>query len=147
VRAGDAQPERSARKYDFRDDRGVRHVKQTFRTREEAERALRDCHDKVDRGAYVPASELPKFSTIAEEWFDSKRAYWRTHLDLHLLPEVGQVRLDRIDPPLVERRVRDVLVSAVALSELYIVYLTWWSGKQSGKKMVRFGVDGRGGVR
>lgn len=105
-------------KYDFRDDRGVRHVKATFRTKDEADRAMRDALGKVDRGIYVSPSELPTFRELAEEWFAGKgahnpssRAGWRRHLDLHLLPALGHRRLDAITAAVVEGAVRDAMAA------------------------------------
>lgn len=111
------RPVRKGRwKYDFRDHKGVRHVKATFRTKAEAERALRACEEKLDRGIYVSPRELPTFRELAEEWFDGKRAHhpasraqWRSHLDLHLLPALGHRRLDSITATVVERLVRDAM--------------------------------------
>ena len=57
----------------------------------------------------------PTFRDVAEDWFRSKRncrtstlAAWRVHLDVHLLPELGDRLINQIDVATIER-LRDKL--------------------------------------
>ncbi|MCZ6562807.1 MAG: site-specific integrase [Deltaproteobacteria bacterium] len=99
---------------DYRDQDGKRHRK-TVRLRADAERELRAIKDKVDDKTYISPRQIPTFKQAAEEWFAGKRgyrpatlAYWRVHLDLHLIPKLGSFRLNCIDVGPMER-VRDEL--------------------------------------
>jgi hypothetical protein len=87
---------------DFRDQTGARH-RATFDTRKEAEAALSDSRKEINRGTFVAAKEVPRFGQVAEEWFAGKRehrpstqAQWQAHIDRHLLPHLGKLRLDQI---------------------------------------------------
>jgi integrase len=70
---------------------------------------------KVDRGEYLEVKKLPTFAEAAERWFETKSdrrvshvSDIRARLDKHIIPVIGQVRLDRIDVRAVEK-IRDDL--------------------------------------
>ncbi|MCZ6624945.1 MAG: tyrosine-type recombinase/integrase, partial [Deltaproteobacteria bacterium] len=108
----------------WRGSDGVR-VRKSFRLIADAERHLRQIKDSVESGAYVTPKTIPMFHQVAEEWFKEKtlgvgckRAPrpvtlqgWRIHLDRHLLPHLGEKRLDAISERTMAR-VRDVLVES-----------------------------------
>ena len=57
----------------------------------------------MKRGTYRPPATLPTFADTAQDWLASKAdrrlstlAQWQTHLDLHLVPALGHLRLDQI---------------------------------------------------
>jgi len=88
---------------DYRDQRGIRHRK-TFRLLADADRELRGIKNSVEEKTYIPPKQIPTFEKVAEEWFASKKnyrpatlAYWRVHLDLHLIPSLGSSRLSAIN--------------------------------------------------
>jgi integrase len=91
---------------DFYDQNGRRRTPSFGRGdagRERAKAAAAEIGRKLQQGTYVAPSDLPTFRKTAEEWFGGKaahrpasRAQWRMHLDRHLLPEIGDLRLDRL---------------------------------------------------
>lgn len=104
---------------DYRDVRG-RRFRKTFDRMRDAESALRRVKEDIAGGTFVAERELPRFEELAREWLASKHAHrpssqeqWRAHLDLHLIPRVGQVRIDRLDVATWER-VRDDMLRTPA---------------------------------
>ncbi len=84
--------------------------RESFDTKKKAEAALRKARTGVDEGTYIAPTTIPTFREAAEEWIAGKSkkrlgtlSAWRAHLDLHLLPHLGDLRLDRIDAAVVER--------------------------------------------
>lgn len=87
---------------DFRDQEGNRRW-ETFRTRQEADDALSARLKQLRTGSYVPPREVPTFEEIAKDWLATKSdrrvstvSQWEVHIDLHLNPALGKLRLDRI---------------------------------------------------
>jgi integrase len=100
---------------DYRDDRGRRYRK-TFDRKKDAEAEEHRVDGDISEGVYVAERELPRFEELAREWLASKHAHrpssreqWRSHLELHLLPKIGYVRIDRLRVAAFER-VRDDLL-------------------------------------
>ena len=95
---------------DYRDDKGVR-VRKTFRLRGDAEKYIRSQKKAIDDGSYISPKQSPTFGEMAELWYGEKvlgvgckrkprpatLTAWRIHIDKHLLPRLGDRRLDRID--------------------------------------------------
>ena len=101
---------------DFRDRSGRRHRK-TYRRIKDAERALRKAQDAVEEGTFIAPKQIPTFREAAESWFNGKLAkrpasvmYWRGHLDNHLLPDLGDLRLNEISVERIEA-LRDRLLA------------------------------------
>jgi integrase len=75
-----------------------------FRTRREAEKALRDSLIALDSGTYVEASKQT-VATFLEEWLESRRpqlkdatiASYEDKVRLYLLPHIGEMRLQALD--------------------------------------------------
>jgi integrase len=87
---------------DFRDQHGRRHW-DSFRTKKEAEDRYSERVQDVRGGTYINAATLPTFAEVAAGWLDVKRDhpastfnFWRTHVDLHLLPAFGDYRIDHV---------------------------------------------------
>ncbi len=102
---------------DFRDERGVRRW-ESYRTRKEADDALSTRVRDMRRGSYRAPSEIPSFESVAREWLEHKQdrrpatlAQWEAHLEKHILPTLGPLRLDQISVAVVER-LRDSLRKA-----------------------------------
>jgi len=92
--------------------------RESFETKKQAEAALTKARNARNEGSYIAPKSIPTFREAAEEWIAGKSkkrpgtvAAWRAHLYLHLLPHLGDMRLDRIDPAVVER-FRDKLQEA-----------------------------------
>src|ERR1019366_1662112 len=86
-----------------------------FKTRKQAELFLADTTQKVVRGEYIESIKIPKFSEIAEDWFQGKIdrrpshvSDLRTRLDKHLVPIFGSQRLDRITVASIEKLRNDL---------------------------------------
>ena len=87
---------------DFRDQNGRRRW-ETYDTRKEADAALARRHREVRAGSYIPQEAIPTFAEVAKDWLATKQdyraasyAHWQGHLDLHLIPAIGDFRLDQI---------------------------------------------------
>lgn len=96
---------------DFRDQEGRRRW-ESYRTKDEATNALGKRLGELRTGTYRPPAETPTFRTVAEAWLEGRRAMglrmstiagWETHLEVHLLPTFGDVKLDQIDVLAIER--------------------------------------------
>jgi integrase len=103
---------------DYRDQFGNRY-RYTYHRKQDAQQALDDARAAIKDGSFVAAAEVPTFSEVAEQWFATKQAQnrrpntleqYRTHLDNHLLPELGRLRLNQIDVDRIER-MRDTLLA------------------------------------
>jgi integrase len=141
---------------DFRDQTGARH-RATFDTRKEAETALSDFRREINQGTFVAAKEVPPFGQVAHEWFAGKRehrpstqAQWQAHIDRHLLPHIGKLRLDQIGVSAVERlrdtlrrdglspqTVNKVLTTATAIFKLAVRRNYWSTNPASSAERLR----------
>lgn len=93
---------------DFRDQLGRRHFK-FFETRKAADDHLSTVIKDVKTGRYRSPDELPTFETVAQRWLEGKRdhpastfGYLRNHVDAHLVPAFGPLRIDRVTPQAIE---------------------------------------------
>jgi integrase len=87
---------------DFRDQDGKRRW-QSYLTRDDADKALEKLGPAVRQGTYRPAAELPLLETVAHDWLATKAGHrvssqvgWQVHLEDHILPALGPLRIDRI---------------------------------------------------
>jgi len=101
---------------DFRDASGKRY-RQSFETRRDADKALREQRNQVDKGAFIAPKSAPTFREAAEAWYKDKTLgigcdkiprpstlwAWSIHVDKHLMPEFGDRHLDRIDVAAMEK--------------------------------------------
>jgi integrase len=141
---------------DFRDQTGARH-RATFETRREAETALSDFRRHISQGTFVAAKEVPRFRQVADEWFAGKRehrpstqAQWQAHIDRHLLPHIGNLRLDQISVSVIEKlrdtlrrgglspqTVNKVLTTATAIFKLAVRRSYWTSNPATSAERLR----------
>lgn len=97
---------------DFRDHLGRRHW-ESYRTREEAKRALEERLRQLRVGTYRPRYELPTFAELVERFLAAKQgsvrpqtlANYEQRLSLPL-ERLGRLRVDRITPALVDQTLR-----------------------------------------
>ena len=89
-----------------------------FERRQDAERAMRDLLTAVDRGTYVEPSERTVAQFLLEEWLPAsapprvKYDTWedrRSNLDLHVVPRIGRVKLQRLTPGHLNRMYAELL--------------------------------------
>lgn len=87
---------------DFRDQNGKRRW-QSYTTRDEADTALSKLVPALRQGTYRPLAELPTLEAVARDWFATKaghrvssQAGWQVHLENHILPALGRLRIDQI---------------------------------------------------
>ena len=80
-----------------------------FRTKGEAELHQSNTKVKVSRGEYIAPSKVPTFKAAAELWYASKIdrrpahvTNLRSRLDKHILPHIGDRRLDQINVGAIE---------------------------------------------
>jgi integrase len=94
---------------DFRDHNGKRHW-ETYDTKKEADDRLADRTIEVREHTYIDAGELPTFAAVAQGWLTIKRDhpastfnFWRSHVELHLVPAFGERRIDQVLAADIER--------------------------------------------
>lgn len=82
---------------DFTDAAGKRRW-ESYRTRDEADAALSKRVRQLDNGSYLPEAAVPTFRAVAGDWLEGKRSRamntyvgYQTHLELHLLPALGDL--------------------------------------------------------
>ena len=102
---------------DYKDQSGKRRLK-TFKAKKEAEAWTRTALYEVDRGTHTPDSTSVTVADAAEVWI--KRAeredleqstirQYRQHVDYHINPLVGDVKLSRLTTPGVQKFKDDLL--------------------------------------
>ncbi len=101
---------------DFRDQTGARRW-ETYRTRDEAKAALEGRLKQVRQGVYCAPGSLPVLKDVAEQWLKSKadrrastRYLCENHVYMHILPRLGDQRVDRITPQVIEQALRNGLL-------------------------------------
>ena len=99
---------------DYRDGKGDRHIK-TFGLKNEARGWLRDAESEVKAGTHTPDSETVTVGEAAEVWYEACRLgrdgrppvephtlrSYRSHIDHHIVPRVGSVKLNKLTAPAV----------------------------------------------
>lgn len=92
--------------------------KESYDTRREAQAALDEARRRVRRGEFLAPKNIPTLREAAEQWQRGKQGYryatlaaWSVHLDNHILPKLGDLRLDQIDVTAVEKLRDDLRVS------------------------------------
>lgn len=95
---------------DYKDQEGKRRLK-TFRTKTEASAWWRKAGHEVSQGTHTADSASITVARAAELWIeravleDRERAtiqQYRQHVDLHIVPEIGNAKLSRLTRPAVE---------------------------------------------
>jgi integrase len=93
---------------DFRDEKGQR-FRFNYPTKKAADDALTEYKRQVRRGEFVVPRSVPKFEEVAVEWLKSKSdrrpgtvVNWRAHVNRHLVPRLGTLKIDRIGVAAVE---------------------------------------------
>jgi integrase len=99
---------------DFRDVAGKR-FRFFFPTSKDAKAALTDLKAKIGKGEFVAPRSIPRFREIAADWLTEKSDRrpgtvnnWKAHVSRHLLPHLGEIRLDRVSVTTIEK-MRDEL--------------------------------------
>lgn len=87
---------------DFRDQDGKRRW-ESFEDKQAAYDALAKRIKELKQGTYRAPSELPTVADVAARWLATKEghrvssyAQWQVHLDLHIVPSLGTVRVDQL---------------------------------------------------
>ncbi len=95
---------------DYRDQGGDRHI-QTFRTKKEASAWLVTAQGEVARGVHTPENASITIVEAAKLWIEkgeleklerSTLRQYRNHVDLHIVPLIGAVKLARLSTPAIE---------------------------------------------
>jgi hypothetical protein len=102
--------EKTAWVADYFDQAGKRRLK-TFKTRKAADAWLVAARGEVAQGTHTPASASPTVAQAGEDWIAqgetdglerSTLAQYRQHLDYHIKPFIGAVRLAELTPAMVQ---------------------------------------------
>ncbi len=108
-RSGDT--ERTAWIVDYIDQDGIRRLK-TFKTKKEADAEETKIRHEVSQGTHTPDSASVTVADAAEQWIKgreldgverSTRDQYRQHIDLHIVPIIGNVKLSRLTKPRVNQ--------------------------------------------
>lgn len=113
---------------DFRDQEGTR-TRASFDTKKAARLALGNIAGKVHSREYIPPKKIPTFRAEAEDWFAVDKVgrrqgtlgFWRTHLDRHLFPAIGNLRLDQISVHIIEKLRADLQPKLSAASAQAVI--------------------------
>jgi integrase len=105
---------------DFYDQDGKRRI-ETYETQKAAKVALSRRLEELRKGTYRAPAEMPTLAELAAGWLASKadrrpstRYCWENHVHVHIVPALGEVRVDQVTPRLVEERLRNVLRERLA---------------------------------
>lgn len=100
------------------DGRRLQEKRGGFKTKTEAERALREVLSKLDRSAYVEPSNLTLAQFLQEEWLPAirpprlaEKTYRdrRLNVDKYIVPRIGSVRLQELSAVHLNRLYADLL--------------------------------------
>ncbi|MEO6026652.1 MAG: site-specific integrase [Candidatus Binatia bacterium] len=101
---------------DFYDQNGKRRW-ETYPTKERALARQGELEDQVERKTYLAPNARPTVTKCAEAWLANRQdrhpatvGGWETHVYRHIVPRIGDVRIDLVDPADVER-FRDALAA------------------------------------
>ena len=106
---------------DWRDDTGRRFIR-PFHDKAAANQYLGEIEAKLESGTFRAPDSLPTFATVAADWLAEKAtrvqvatvAGYQAHLDLHLVPALGPLRIDRIRVKTIEAFSQARLAAALA---------------------------------
>ncbi len=103
---------------DFRDRTRRRH-RATFETKNEAQVYLDERRREVRKGLFIDAKRSPTMREAGWEWLGSREdreaatyEFYRRHLERHILPRIGDMKICDVDVRTIEREIRDPLVRA-----------------------------------
>lgn len=87
---------------DFRDHDGRRRW-ESYKTREQADDALKRRIGELKSGTYTPPTAVPTFRELAADWLETKRgkhpatfAGYQTEVELHLVPALGELKVTEL---------------------------------------------------
>jgi len=95
---------------DYLDQNGERHVEQFARKRDAVDREAKVRVD-IGKGVYVAASNSKTVAEAAQDWLGHVKAnereastlrQYKQHVDLHIVPRLGGIKLAKLTPTIVE---------------------------------------------
>jgi integrase len=107
---------------DYVDQHGERHIK-TFKLKREAEEYAAQVGVDVKAGMHTPESKSPTIKQAAENWLKMVElrgrergtlAQYRQHVDLHIAPRLGKLKLAKLTAKRVHEFVEDLLIAEVS---------------------------------
>jgi integrase len=102
---------------DYFDQAGTRRLK-TFKRKKEATAWLDETKHEISRGIHTPTASSPTVTKAGEDWLAqcevdgleaSTLRQYRQHLDLHLTPFIGRVKLAEVSPATVKSLRTDLM--------------------------------------
>jgi integrase len=108
---------------DYTDQHGKRHV-ETFARKKDADAAAAEIRIEVGKGTHVAPSDSLTVAEAAERWLAEVRAHrerathqgYKQHVDLHIVPRIGRVKLAKLTTAGVEKFRNDLLNDADRIS-------------------------------
>ena len=117
---------------DYYDQFGKRHW-ETCKNKKEAEQRLAKRLLEVANESYRPENRAKRFDEIAKEWFETivvpnrhpnTIRQYKTHLEKHLIPYFGSIRLTRIDVKAIETymayKFREGIINKVTINKTIV---------------------------
>jgi integrase len=121
---------------DLRDRHRRRH-RATFDTLKEARNWENEKRQAIRRGLFVDPKRSPVVRVAGTEWLATRadRAaatyeYYSTHLQRHIFPRIGDLKMCDVDVVIIEREVRDPLVVArkfITANKVLTTLTTFWT--------------------
>ena len=112
--------------------------KRIFETREagtklrDVKRRHRELEQAIERKVYRRPREIPTFAKVAAQWLEAKKSNirentykgYRSHVDVHLVPFMGNVRCDQVDLGLVEKLITHLVEAGAHPNTIHKVKIT-----------------------
>ncbi|HEY2389302.1 MAG TPA: site-specific integrase [Candidatus Binatia bacterium] len=121
---------------DLRDRRRTRHRK-TFDTQKEAREWQNETRHAIRKGTFVDSKTNPtvqeagiEFLAAREDREAATHEYYKGHLDHHVFPPIGDLKMCEVDVVIIEREVRDPLVAAkkfATANKVLTTLTSFWS--------------------
>jgi hypothetical protein len=109
---------------DYTDQDGDRHI-ETFARKKDADAFHDTVRVDVRQGEHIAASKSETIAQVAQHWLDSIKArgreaatlrQYRQHVDLHIVPRIGSIKLAHLTAPKVKAFRDDLLKAEGGLS-------------------------------
>ena len=98
----------------------------------DVKRRHRELEEAVEKKRYRRPREIPIFEKVATQWLEAKKANirqntykgYRSHIDVHLVPFMGNVRCDQVDLGLVEKFITHLVDTGTHTNTIHKIKIT-----------------------
>ncbi|NGM83376.1 site-specific integrase [Paenibacillus sp. 7124] len=107
----------------------IQKKKRGFKNEREAKKALRDAQVQADKGSYYEPSKMT-YGEFLKEWFRGKSANYsdqttkstESYIRLHIMPQLGQYPLSKLNVLIIERFMNDLRAKGLAEGTIKRIY-------------------------